>query len=92
MKLTTVQVKFDADRHTALMRYAAKKEISVEQELTDCLEKLYKKIVPPDVRDYIENRDEPVKGKGSSDKRKIPDNRSESEKTNIVQNENYFGK
>ena len=33
MKQTTVQVKFDSDRYTALLRYAGKKDVPVEKEL-----------------------------------------------------------
>lgn len=57
MKQTTVQVKFDSDRYTALLRYAGKKDVPVEKELTDTLERLYKRLVPADVREYIEETD-----------------------------------
>ena len=46
MKQTTVQVKFDSDRYAALLRYAGKKDVPVEKELTDTLERLYKRLVP----------------------------------------------
>ena len=59
MKQITIQIRFDAERYAALLRYAARREISVEQELLDCAERLYKKHVPPDVREYIEGRGEP---------------------------------
>lgn len=57
MKQTTVQVKFDSDRYAALLRYAGKKDVPVEKELTDTLERLYKRLVPADVREYIEETD-----------------------------------
>ncbi len=72
MKQTTVQIRFDAERYSALLRYAAKKNISIEKELLDCLEKQYKKIVPPDVREYIENKDEPLGKKNSEEKKEMP--------------------
>ena len=54
MKMVTVQVRFEAEKYTALVRYAKKKDISMETELTETIEKLYKKLVPPDVREFIE--------------------------------------
>ena len=57
MKQTAVQVKFDSGRYAALVRYAGKKEISIEKELAETLERLYKRLVPADVREYIEETD-----------------------------------
>ncbi|MBE5077614.1 DUF6103 family protein [Anaerotignum lactatifermentans] len=54
MKLSVVQVKFETSKYQALKRYAAKKEISLEQELNETLNRLYRKLVPTDVREYIE--------------------------------------
>lgn len=45
MKTMTVQVKFNAEKYGALLRYAKKKEICVEAELADTIDKLYKKLV-----------------------------------------------
>ena len=52
MKLSAIQVKFETSKYLALKRYAAKKEVSLELEET--LNRLYRKLVPPDVREYIE--------------------------------------
>ena len=71
MKQTMVQIKFDAERYVALQRYADRKEISVEQELLDCVERLYKKLVPPDVRDYIESKSENSNEKNRARNREI---------------------
>lgn len=83
MKQTMVQIKFDAERYAALQRYANRKEISVEQELLDCVERLYKKLVPPDVRDYIESKGENANEKNRvrnrESHRNTPALRSESE-------------
>ena len=54
MKLSIIQVKFEADKYQALKRYALKKEVSLEEELEETLNRLYKKLVPVDVREYIE--------------------------------------
>ncbi|MCI8868614.1 MAG: hypothetical protein HFE61_10915 [Anaerotignum sp.] len=69
MKQTTVQVKFDSDRYTALLRYAGKKDVPVEKELTDTLERLYKRLVPADVREYIEDMEMENKEKSGSKKK-----------------------
>ena len=71
MKQTMVQIKFDAERYAALQRYADRKKISVEQELLDCVERLYKKLVPPDVRDYIESKSENSNEKNRARNREI---------------------
>ncbi len=60
-KHTLIQVKFDTNKYQALKRYAIKKEVSLEQELEDTLVRLYKKLVPVDVREFIEEYEEPVK-------------------------------
>lgn len=58
MKLSVIQVKFETSKYLALKRYAAKKEVSLEQELEETLNRLYRKLVPPDVREYIEEGEE----------------------------------
>ena len=63
MKQTVIQIKFDTNKYQALKRYAVKKEVSLEQELEDTLVRLYKKLVPVDVREFIEEYEEPVKPK-----------------------------
>lgn len=54
MKLSIIQVKFEGDKYQALKRYALKKEVSLEEELEETLNRLYKKLVPVDIREYIE--------------------------------------
>ncbi|MFR3754294.1 MAG: DUF6103 family protein [Enterocloster sp.] len=63
MKLSAIQVKFETSKYLALKRYAAKKEVSLEQELEETLNRLYRKLVPPDVREYIEEGERNGKGK-----------------------------
>lgn len=58
MKLSAIQVKFETSKYQALKRYAVKKEVSLEQELEETLNRLYRKLVPQDVREYIEDGDE----------------------------------
>jgi len=45
MKLSAIQVKFETSKYQALKRYAAKKEVSLEQELEETLNRLYRKIL-----------------------------------------------
>ena len=44
MKLSAIQVKFETSKYLALKRYAAKKEVSLEQELEETLNRLYRKL------------------------------------------------
>lgn len=81
MKQSVIQIKFDSEKYNALLRYAKKKEISIEVELSDTVDKLYKKLVPADVREYIEERDEPIKVKS------VP--KKQPEKSEEVMSENY---
>mgnify|MGYP006069004529 FL=1 len=67
MKQTVIQIKFDTNKYQALKRYAIKKEVSLEQELEDTLIRLYKKLVPVDVREFIEEYEEPVKPKAKKE-------------------------
>ncbi len=69
LKQTAVQVKFDSGRYAALVRYAGKKEISIEKELAETLERLYKRLVPADVREYIEETDLESKEKNGAKKK-----------------------
>lgn len=54
MGLTKITVEFDADKYKALQKFAGKKDLDIEKELTDTLDKFYQKIVPAPVREFIE--------------------------------------
>lgn len=56
MKKTNLQVSFDADKLSALGFYMAKKEMSIEEELLVQLDRLYEKMVPVQVREYVESQ------------------------------------
>jgi len=56
MKTAQLTVSVDAEKLSALRHYAAKKEVSIEAELTDAIDRLYEKLVPATVREYIESR------------------------------------
>jgi len=57
---TTIAVPFDAEKLSALRQYAAKKNVSVEDELAEFAAKLYDKLVPSAVREYIGNKPQTV--------------------------------
>jgi len=63
LKKATLQISFDSEKLGALKQYMAKKEVSIETELDDVIQKLYEKHVPAPVREYIESRDSEVQEK-----------------------------
>ena len=87
MKQTVIQIKFDTNKYQALKRYAIKKEVSLEQELEDTLIRLYKKLVPVDVREFIEEYEEPVKPKAKKESKEGDVvSRKENEIVNAITN------
>ena len=58
-KRPTVQVEYDAEKLEALRFYLRDRKTTVEQELVDAIDALYKKDVPSLVRDYIERKNAP---------------------------------
>lgn len=58
MKKDTVKVSFEAEKLRAINIYMEKKELDLEDELMDQLQKLYEKYVPANVRKYIDEKQE----------------------------------
>ena len=54
MKKENIFISMEAEKLRATKKYMEKKEVSLEQELTDALLKLYEKYVPAPVREYID--------------------------------------
>lgn len=54
MKKENITLSMEAQKLGATKRYMDKKDVSIEQELTDALQKLYEKYVPAPVREYID--------------------------------------
>jgi hypothetical protein len=54
--MTTITVPFDAEKLSALRQFAERKGVAIEGELAECADKLYVKLVPTAVREYIENK------------------------------------
>lgn len=60
MKQSELMISFDGEKLSALRRYMAKKEMNLEAELNDAVQKLYEKFVPAPVREYIEENGAPT--------------------------------
>lgn len=56
MSMTELKVSFPTEKLDALRFFMDKKQQTVEQELKDYLDKTYEKLVPAQVREYVESR------------------------------------
>ena len=77
MKKDIIRISVDAEKLRAVKRYMEKKEVDLEAELEDQLQKLYEKHVPINVREYIdEKQEEEIKAKRpkKTAKTKVEDN------------------
>jgi len=59
MSTTELKIPFPSERLDALRFFMEKKDQTVEQELKDYLNKTYERLVPLNVREYVESRLEP---------------------------------
>ena len=57
MKQSTIQISFDDEKLKALKRYIAKRDSTLEAELQKAAQRLYEKVVPAPVREYIDEAD-----------------------------------
>ena len=58
MKKESISVSLNAERLRAIKKYMEKKDVDLEEELVEQLEKLYSKYVPVNVREYIDEKKE----------------------------------
>lgn len=56
MSTTELKLSFPTEKLEALRFFMDKKELAIEQELRDYLDKTYEKAVPAQVREYVESR------------------------------------
>jgi len=56
MSMTELKVSFPTEKLDALRFFMDKKQQTIEQELQDYLDKTYEKLVPAQVREYLESR------------------------------------
>lgn len=59
-KGSTVQIEYDGEKLEAVRFYLRDKGSTVEIELSDALDAVYKKNVPSQVREYIERKNAPM--------------------------------
>ena len=59
MKRMTITVSYEQEKLKVLQFYAGKNGTSLESDLDAFMEKLYKKYVPSQTREYIESMAEP---------------------------------
>ena len=53
MKQATIQITFEEEKLRALRRYIAKRDSTLEAELQKAAQRLYEKVVPVAVQEYI---------------------------------------
>ena len=56
MKKTNLTISFESEKLDALLYYMEKKDVDLQSELTDTIQKLYEKHVPQPTREYIEDK------------------------------------
>ena len=63
MKQATIQITFEEEKLRALRRYIAKRDSTLEAELQKAAQRLYEKVVPDAVQEYISDctQDDPVR-------------------------------
>ena len=63
MKQATIQITFEEEKLRALRRYIAKRDSTLEAELQKAAQRLYEKVVPAAVLEYISDctQDDPVR-------------------------------
>lgn len=71
MKKENITLSMEAEKLRATKRYMEKKDVSIEQELSDALTKLYEKYVPAPVREYIDEATEDSKPQTKTKKLKV---------------------
>ena len=63
MKQANIQITFEEEKLRALRRYIAKRDSTLEAELQKAAQRLYEKVVPAAVQEYISDctQDDPVR-------------------------------
>ena len=56
MKNTTLTITFSTEKLDALLFHMGKREVSLQTELNDTVQRLYEKYVPQATREYIDDR------------------------------------
>ena len=56
MKKTNLTISFETEKLDALNFYISKKDVDLQGELADTVQKLYEKYVPQPTREYLEDK------------------------------------
>lgn len=72
MSMTELQLSFPTEKLDALRFFMDKKQQSVERELQNYLDKTYEKLVPAQVREYVESRMEPMPAQQQEQRQEFP--------------------
>jgi len=85
MSTTELKLSFPTEKLEALRFFMDKKELTIEQELQNYLDKTYEKAVPAQVREYVESRME--QAPASQETRAAPAARERPARQNRCQRE-----
>lgn len=58
MKKDTIAISLDAEKLRAIKKYMEKKDVDLQGEMAEQLQRLYEKYVPANVREYIDELEE----------------------------------
>ena len=59
-RFSTVQVEYDSEKLEAIRFYLSDRNTTVERELLEAMDTVFKKNVPSQVREYIERKNVPA--------------------------------
>lgn len=57
MKKDTITISVEAEKLRSIKKYMEKKDVDLEVELLEQIQKLYEKHVPANVREYIDDKE-----------------------------------
>lgn len=74
MKKTTISISFEDEKLAATRRYMSKKNIDLDKELAEQVERLYEKYVPANIQEYIAEREDEETSSPSVKRKKPTEN------------------
>lgn len=72
MKQATIQITFEEEKLRALRRYIAKRDSTLELELQKAAQRLYEKVVPAAVQEYISDCEQDESMRKTQKKPEVP--------------------
>lgn len=73
MKKSTITMTYDEERLNAIRLFLSQKNLDLDVELNSFFDNLFKKVVPPDVRRFLEMKDGGIPDEPSRPTRKSGD-------------------